>query len=109
MPHPASMSVTVQDLDSPDSARNELGFLQRDRIRAGVYKISLSFNNRYGPDVATVEEAISAASFEVTFPDSSGMVTKTMYVGDRTKDMVLFREGDFSQMVWTLSFDLIEY
>lgn len=109
IPHPSTISIGMQDLDSPDSTRNELGFLQRDRIRAGVYKVSLGFITKTGPEIATIESMISPASIEVTFPDSSGMITKTMYVGDRTKNIVLYKEGDFEEMVWDLSFDLVEY
>ncbi len=109
IPHPSTISIGMQDLDSPDSTRNELGFLQRDRIRGGVYKLGLGFNAKTGPEIAAIESAIRPAAISVTFPDSSGMVTKTMYVGDRSKDMVLYKAGDFTEMRWDLSFDLVEY
>lgn len=109
LPHPSSISVASQDLDSPDTTRNEMGYLQRDRVRAGVYKLGLEFAAKTGPEITSIESAISPASFDVTFPDSSGMVTKTMYVGDRTKSLDLYKGGDFDEMRWTISFDLIEF
>jgi len=105
IPDPSKIAITKQDLDSPDTTRNELGYLQRDRIRAGVYKVSLSYNAKTGSDITAVETAISGASFDVTFPDSSGDVTKTMYVGDRSKELVQTTSG----FMWTLNFDLVEY
>lgn len=109
LPHPSSLSVGMQDLDSPDTTRNEQGVLQRDRIRQGVYKVELVFNAKKGHEIALIEQAITGANLSVTFPDSAGRVTREMYVGDRTKDIVLYKNGDFNEMRWNLSFNLVEY
>ncbi len=109
LPNPSALSVTKQDLDSPDSTRNEVGYLQRYRIRQGVYKVSLTFNAKTAVEIEDIESTLTPSMISVTFPDSGGMVTKDMYVGDRSKSIVLYSNGDFNTMRWNLSFDLIEY
>lgn len=109
LPSPSTLKVSMQDLDSPDTTRNEVGVLQRDRVRGGVYKIELSFNVKRGSDIQIVESAIQNASLEVTFPDTTGRITKTMYAGDRSKEVILYNNGVVDETRWSLSFNLIEY
>lgn len=109
LPHPSSLSVNMSDLDSPDTTRNEKGYLQRDRVRSGLYKIELEFNAKTGTDIQKIENAIKKAKMSVTFPDSSGMITKQMYVGDRVKDVALYNGGIPSATRWNLKFNLVEY
>lgn len=108
LPPPTSLKVGKQDLDSPDSTRNERGYLQRDRIRQGMYKIELEFNVKTGNEIQLIESAIQGASLNVTFPDTSGKITKTMYVGDRNKEIVLYNSNP-DKVRWSLSFNLVEY
>lgn len=107
LPDPSSMSIPMADIDSADTTRNELGILQRDRIRQGVYKIELSWNAITDSDVNTILSAITPAKFEVTFPTTTGNMTKDMYAGDRKLDFVLYRNGNNPR--WNLSFNLVEY
>lgn len=107
LPPPTSLRVGMQDLDSPDSTRNERGYLQRDRIRQGMYKIDLEFNVKTGREIALIESTLTGAALQVTFPDSGGMITKTMYVGDRTKEVILYNGGRDTR--WSLNFNLVEY
>lgn len=109
LPPPSSLKVSMQDLDSEGTTRNERGVLQRDRIREGVYKIELTFNAKKGSEIQIIESAIKPAKLSVTFPSTTGMITKQMYVGDRTKEVVLYNGGDFDNIRWTLSFNLVEY
>lgn len=107
LPAPSSMSIPMSDLDSPDTTRNELGILQRDRIRQGVHKVELAWNVITSSQVNTILSAIEPAKFSVTFPTTFGTVTKDMYCGDRKLDVVLYKNGD--NPYWSLSFNLIEY
>lgn len=109
LPHPSSLTVSMQDLDSNDTTRNERGVLQRDRVRAGVYKIELSFNAKKGNEIQIIESAIRNSKLSVTFPDTTGRITKQMYVGDRNKEVVLYNGGVSDEIRWTLSFNLVEY
>lgn len=109
LPNPSTLSITMSDLDSPDTTRNELGVLQRDRIREGVYKIELSFNVKKGNEIQIIESAIKKPKLNVTFPDTTGRITRQMYVGDRKKDIVLYNNGVVDKTRWNLSFNLVEY
>lgn len=108
LPHPSSLKIGRSDLDSPDTTRNEEGFLQRDRVRQGVYKIELSFKAKTSSEIATLESAVQGASLNVTFPTPQGRQTKTMYAGDRSIDVVLYNGGG-DKTRWDMSFNLIEY
>lgn len=107
LPDPTSMSIPMADIDSSDTTRNELGVLQRDRIRQGIYKIELMWSTITDSQVNTILSAIEPSKFEVTFPTTFGTMTKDMYAGDRKLDFVLYRNGNNSR--WSLSFNLIEY
>ena len=109
LPPPSTYSVTRSDIDSSDTTRNEVGVLQRDRVRQGVYKLELEFNVKKGHEIALIESVISGASMNVRFPDTTGFITKKMYVGDRQKDVVLYNGGDFDEIRWNFKFNLIEY
>lgn len=109
LPHPSSYKVLKSDLDSPDTTRNEEGVLQRDRIRQGVYKIELEFRNKKGNEIQSIESVIHKSKLNVTFPDTTGRISKEMYVGDRNKEMVLYNNGVVDETRWTLNFNLVEY
>ena len=80
---PKSLEVTISDLDG-ESNRNANGELIRDRI--GVKrKIALEWAPLTQSEISALLTAVSGVFFTVTFPDpQQGVVTKTMYVGDRT-------------------------
>lgn len=108
LPPPTTMDIQMSDLDSPDTTRNELGVLQRDRIRRNVYKVELSFDNRRSPDIQLIESVLINTKLNVTFPSQTGRITKQMYVGDRKKSFVL-NHNNLDDVRWSISFNLIEY
>ena len=80
---PSSFEVTIQDIDG-ESNRNANGDMIRDRITT-KRKINLEWPSLSQSEISTLLNAVSSVFFTVTFPDpQSGMITKTMYVGDRT-------------------------
>lgn len=105
MPAPSVFKIPRFDLDSGDTNRNEEGYLQRDRIRQGIFKIELEWKGITSAQLNTIETAIAPASVQVTFPTATGMQTKTMYVGDRMVEMVKYQP----ETRWNISFNLIEY
>lgn len=107
LPAPSSFKLPQFDLDSGDTNRNELGILQRDRVRQGIYKIDLEWKGVTSAALAAIEEAIKPASVQVTFPAPTGLQTKTMYAGDRNVDMAIYRSAD--NIRWNISFNLVEY
>ena len=93
---PKTYEATVSDLDG-ESNRNANGELIRDRI-AVKRKLNLEWGPLTQAEIQTLLSAVSSVFFTVTFPDPmSGMVTKTMYVGDRTAPAYSFING---QVKW---------
>lgn len=80
---PKIYEATVSDLDG-ESNRNAAGQLIRDRV-AVKRKLNLEWGPLSQSEIAPILNAVSGVFFTVTFPDPQlGIITKTMYVGDRT-------------------------
>lgn len=106
---PRSYGVQRSDLDSEDSGRSETGMMFRNRIRAGMYKIQVTWRvNR--SQLSAIASAISSDSFSVTFFDPTTASTKicTMYAGDRSATMIL-NADTATETLWDLSVNFIEY
>jgi len=108
LPAPSVFKIPQSDLDSSDTGRNELGILQRDRIRQGLYKIELEWKGITSSQLHLIESAIEPSEINVTFPTATGMKTKKMYAGDRNVEIVKY-DKDFDKIRWNISFNLIEY
>lgn len=90
---PKVFEVTISDLDG-ESNRNLNGDMVRDRI-AVKRKINLEWPPLSQSKISTLLTAVSSVFFTVTFPDpQQGMITKTMYVGDRTSPAYQFKDGE---------------
>lgn len=90
---PKTYEATVTDLDG-ETNRNANGEMIRDRI-AVKRKLNLEWGPLTQTEIQTLLSAVSSVFFTVTFPDPmSGMVTKTMYVGDRTAPAYSFIDGE---------------
>ena len=88
---PKSYETTVTDLDG-ETNRNANGELIRDRI-AVKRKLNLEWGPLSQSEIAPILNAVSGVFFTVTFPDPElGMITKTMYVGDRTAPAYMYDE-----------------
>lgn len=80
---PKTFEVTVSDLDG-ESSRNANGQLIRDRL-AVKRKITLEWPTLTQAESSRLLNAVADAFFTVEFPDPQlGIISKTMYVGDRT-------------------------
>ena len=90
---PKTYEATVSDLDG-ESNRNANGELVRDRI-AVKRKLNLEWGPLTQAEMQTLLSAVSSVFFTVTFPDPQlGVVTKTMYVGDRTVPAYSYINGE---------------
>lgn len=90
---PKTFEATISDLDG-ESNRNADGELIRDRI-AVKRKLNLEWGPLTQAETQTLLSAVSSVFFTVTFPDPmSGVVTKTMYVGDRTAPAYQYVNGE---------------
>ena len=108
LPSPSSFKLPRFDMDSGDTNRNELGVLQRDRIRQGIYKIELEWKGITSSQLHLIETAVEPAELNVTFPAPTGKQTKKMYAGDRNIEMVKYSDNP-DKIRWDISFNLIEY
>lgn len=108
LPAPSSYKIPQFDLDSSDTNRNELGLMQRDRVRQGIYKIELEFKAITSSDLHKINSAIEPSKFKTTFLSPKGFITKDMYAGDRSIEMVKYDE-DYNKIRWDISFNLTEY
>lgn len=90
---PKVFEATISDLDG-ESNRNANGELIRDRI-AVKRKLNLEWGPLTQSEIQTLLSAVSSVFFTVTFPDPQfGLITKTMYVGDRTAPAYSFINGE---------------
>ena len=105
-PAPTKYSLTLQDIDSEDTGRGESGYMVRERVREGIYKLSLTFTNISSDDVLSIKRAISASSVNVTLFDGEEVSAK-MYAGER--QLELKSVDDSSNCFWDMSFSLTEF
>jgi hypothetical protein len=107
LPNPIEYSVTLQDIDSENTKRTETGLLNRDRVRAGVYKIQATWLVTKA-QLSLITDALAPDQFSVTFfdPTTATKPTKSMYSGDRTGNLKYY---DGNNDLWELSVSLIEY
>jgi hypothetical protein len=109
LPTPTVVQPVIHDLDSEDgTGRNQLGTMFRDRVA-----VKRAVHCEWGPlnktEMATLLQAMSPASFSLTYPDpqEGGLKTITAYVGDRPAP-VLIPLGTNDWMWGGLSVDFTE-
>lgn len=110
LPNPTSYKVKGSDLDSESTERNELGYMQRDRVRANIRRIDVSWNVSKA-EYQIIAAAIAPSEFPVTFfdPDSGPMRTATMYASDRDGSLTVYvDENEPDKSRWVLACALIE-
>ncbi len=94
LPEPETLSVTVNDLDSDKSGRNQKGQMFRDRI-AVKRKISCAFLPLSSSDMKKVLQAVSDQFFTIEYPDpmTGSNRSMTAYVGDRAVPIYIIKDG----------------
>ena len=108
MPTPSTMTWDIQSFDL-DSGRGVDGTMQRSVI---CQKEKLNLTWRSGAlsmaEVSMLLNAVKEPFFQVMFfsPLANAMVTKTMYVGDRSTNFYSIIDG--KPVIDTISFNLIE-
>ena len=105
-PTPTEYSLEISDIDSEDTGRGETGYMSRERVRAGIYKLALTFTNITSDDVLNIKTAIEPEEFTVELFDGS-IVTAQMYSGNRT--LKLKSVDDEANCFWDMSFNLTEF
>lgn len=102
---PKTFEVTINDLDG-ESNRNANGDLIRDRI-AIKRKLNLEWGLLSQTETSKLLKSVKDVFFDVTYPDPmDGIVTRTMYVGDRASPAYSYIKGEIK---WGgIKFNLIE-
>lgn len=104
-PEKGGFQINKSDLYSDDTGRSaETGTLIQYLIRSNVYTLNLSYLGTES-EIAAIEGCFSSVSFSVEFRDNGAYITKTMYVSDRSKEMITLRSGEEKIR---LSFSLVE-
>jgi hypothetical protein len=108
--NPSEYNVTPNELDSENTNRAEDGILQRDRIRAKVYRIDATWIGLTKAQVKAITDAIGPVSFSVVFydPTESTDTTATMYSGDKKTTLSLYK-SEAGESYWDFTCALIEY
>lgn len=92
LPAPLPYEPEYADLDSENSGRGEDGVMKRDRVRAGVVNLAVSWQFLTDAQMTTVINALSPASFDFTFRAHTGLTTKRGYCSHK-KAKVAFMDG----------------
>lgn len=95
---PKTYQVQISDLDG-ETNRNANGELLRDRI-AVKRKLTLEWGPLDNFEISTILKTVKDVFFQVTFHDPmDGIITVTMYVGDRTAPAYMYDE-ESKEMKW---------
>ena len=105
-PPPTEYEVEVQDIDSEDTGRGETGYMTRERVRSGIYKVTVSFTNISSDEVLKIKSAIQPEQINVTLFDGSTVSAK-MYAGNRK--LTLKSIDNESNCCWDMNFNLTEF
>ena len=110
LPNPSKFSWAENDLSSDSSGRNLAGEMLKDLVAKKV-KIELEWGPLTPTQASIVLTALSADVYlQVTYPDAKAgtNVTKTMYVGDRTSQLLTYKNVGGVEYWNGLAVNLIE-
>ena len=113
LPGPVEFKVKCSDGDSDNSKRGEDWVMHRDRVRANIYRIDVTWQVA-GSDYTIIMNALNIpvnTSASVTFwdPNTGAFHTANMYPGDRDAELIaLFDEDMPANNLWRLSCPLVQ-
>lgn len=107
LPEVATYKVTLSDADGPNSGRSETAVMNRDRVRANIAKIELSWKNVETEDMKKIISAVTPEEFTVDYFFGT-MRNAEMYAGDKTIDLKVTNESG-TTAVWDINVNLVEY
>ena len=105
---PSSLQISYQDIDTDGTFRSLSGYMCRDRVRASIVKLQLSWKYLTKDEASEILTAVSGVFFPVSYydPQSGKYNTITAYVGDRSINVFSYRNDNTEYT--DLSFNLIE-
>ena len=80
-PTPTKYEVEIQDIDGEGTGRGETGYMDRERVRAGVYKLSLEFSSDIIYDIDLIKNSVDSNSskWEDFFGHKIGVTEKQVF------------------------------
>lgn len=107
LPAPSDIKVEIQDLDGESVRPVATGVLRRNRIRANMLKVTLTWNINPMTDVMSILNAVTPSEFsaELYIPDHGIRATRKMYAGNKSYNYIRTKEGLKAK---SFSFALIE-
>lgn len=118
LPVPNTMSVTLQDIDSDKTGRNQKGTMIRDRVAGGAKakrKVNCTWAGLTTSEISKLLKAIGGVSMKLKYIDPyvGDYKTITCYVGDRSTPV--YNRGyetvtDAKNIIWeSLSANFVEF
>ena len=106
---PSAMTIGVQDISAPNAGRDQNGYMHKMRITSKV-RIQLEWAEPSKALTSQILTAVKSEYFPVQYTDpvSNTIVTKTMYVGDRSAPVRMWGSSSGRQWYSKVSFSLIE-
>lgn len=106
LPAPISMDYSLEDIDEGSERDVKNAILDRNRVRANAYKISLSYGINDIETVSKVVNMISPETFEVEIFDILTLERKTitMYAGSKSFGYMVYNGA----WIKALKFNLVE-
>lgn len=101
---PDKYEVELSDADGENATRSETGYMNRDRVRAGIFKLSLGWSNLEMKDVEELLDAVVPESVDTTFYFGKSISTD-MYAGNRK---ISLKYRDDGEAYWDVSFNMTE-
>lgn len=105
MPPPTSYDVSLADIQSSNSGRNDSGVMTMDVVRKNVASINVGWEFLTADELELITSNIENAEILVKFY-YGGYKEAVMYKGDRKVEMNCI---DTDGARWSISFSLIEY
>ena len=107
LPTPSDIKVEIQDLDGESVRPVATGILRRNRIRANMLKVTLTWNLNTFVDIMSILNAVTPVEFntELYIPDHGIRGIKKMYAGNKNYNYIRTKEGLKAK---SFSFALIE-
>lgn len=106
---PSVMTIGVQDISAPNAGRDQSGYMHKMRLTSKV-RISLEWAEPSKALTSQILTAVAPEYFYVQYTDpvTNSLVTKTMYVGDRSAPVRMWGSSSGRQWYSKVSFNLIE-
>lgn len=104
---PSEMTIGIQDVSASDAGRDQTGRMHKNRITQKA-TIQLSWWCPSRELTSQILTAVDSEYFPVQYydPKTNTLVTKTMYVGDRSAPVQMW--NDKRAFYTSVSFNLIE-